>query len=196
MISFFSLAEVVLMSLFFIYFCVVIFMILMDMSNYLRKILSLCAASYLICPTLFSQSEVVAGGGDVKAEGIGGLSASVGQMTLLSIESSSGGVAEGLQHPVGTDDGNLTRLTSSSSLALSVNVAPNPVSDVCVVSLPNDAGQHRFSLTDGSGKLMEEGVLSDGTKLSMSDYIDGSYFLKIYFGTGAQDFITVKLLKK
>lgn len=166
------------------------------MSKYFHGILSFCVTSCLFCPALFSQSAVVSGGGDVVDGETGSISASVGQMTLLSIVSNNGEVAEGVQQPVGSDEGIFTGFSSCSSLVSSVSVSPNPVSDVCVVSLLGDVGQHRYALTDGSGKLMEEGTLSDGAKLSMMDYIEGSYFLKIYFGMGAQDFITVKLLKK
>lgn len=157
---------------------------------------SLGAFFFLFVPlSTFAQASVVSGGGDVNQHGVGGVAASVGQVAFSSTGAPNTSLSEGVQQPAGMASPTIVG-TDPVSSRLSVRLSPNPTKDVCTVSLLGEKRYLPFLLVDGAGKEMERGLLTDQTRLSLEKYVSGTYLLKVYFGKGESDFITLKIIKE
>lgn len=142
----------------------------------------------------YSQSSVVAGGGEANQDGVGGLSASVGQVAYSFVGGLRASLSEGVQQPV---EGQPLGVVGTDAVLsrLSVRLFPNPTKDACTVTLVGEKEYLPYSLVDGAGKEMERGMLTDQTRLSLEKYSSGTYLLKVFFGKGEADFITLKIIK-
>ncbi len=79
-----------------------------------------------------------------------------------------------------------------------VNVAvyPNPTTNYVVVNVNDKRSQFRYSLTDHTGKLMDNGVLTNGSQLSLAGWASGVYLLTVEATEEKQMAKTVRIVKE
>ncbi len=147
--------------------------------NYLKfKMLT----TLLFCASiaLYAQKTTVSAGGDASGNG-GEVSYSVGQVVTAASIGTGGTVTQGVQqgYEISEETG-----ISETGISLSMVVYPNPTTDV--LQLKVDASTElssqaiSYQLFDVAGKLLQKQENLDAeTQIEMSDYMQGTYFLKI-----------------
>ncbi len=111
----------------------------------------------------------------------GSVSFTVGQVVYSSYQASGGSVTEGIQLPHET---RAITGTEEKGTGLNVTAYPNPTAGNIIVNLScMDQGEVLdIQIFDVNGKLIENVNLnSNETKLNMSNYAPGTYFIKMIY---------------
>jgi len=114
------------------------------------------------------------------ASGAGGSVAyTVGQVVYTSIEGTSGSVAQGVQQPY--EISVVSGLEDGKDISLECDVYPNPTTDFLILSVGSELQTtYTASLFDLNGKLLTNTkIVSNKTKIDLSDFAIASYFLTI-----------------
>ena len=135
-------------------------------------------ALILFCATTKAQQTIPASGGN--ATGSGGTSSyTVGQTFYTTNSGSNGSVAQGVQQPY--EISVVIGITEAKGISLSCSVYPNPTIDFLTLKVENfKSASLSFQLFDMSGNILEtKKVEVAETKINMSAYKQGTYFLKV-----------------
>lgn len=81
---------------------------------------------------------------------------------------------------INIDEGEIQNLNSNTFSSSSLNVFPNPTSNVLQLYDENNSKDLRVSLFDVSGKLIDENLFKNQKSISIESLEKGLYFLKIY----------------
>lgn len=136
---------------------------------------SLFACSIVFYSIAFSQSNVVATGGNATGT-TGSVSYTVGQIDYTSQTGSGGNLNQGVQQPYEIFESNsLNELGENIFL----NLGPNPTTDLVTLSNTSSVPTELFYyLTDNNGKiLIETTLLLNKAEISLSTYPVGMYQL-------------------
>ena len=124
-----------------------------------------------------AQESVLPSGGNASGNN-GSLSYSVGQIVYTSIETTSGIVTQGVQHPF-----EILTLSGEdiTNIGLHFSVYPNPTTSfVTLEILEIELTQLSFTLLDLQGKLLfERKVAQPSTSIDLESYESGIYILNI-----------------
>jgi len=145
----------------------------------------------LICFSLVSEAQQVIGAAGTTTTTSGGsVSYTVGEIAIQTTETSSGTVSEGAQQAYEIYKVGVTELALGSS----INVYPNPTNGQLTLNITNLNKNLAYKLYDSQGKLIRECVsFSDGHTLSISEFTNAVYYLKI--SSDSQPIQTFKIIK-
>jgi len=148
---------------------------------------------------LQAQTATPASGGNASGTG-GSASYTVGLVFYNTNKGITGSVTEGVQQPF--EISVLTGLESAKGISLNAEVYPNPATDYLILKVDASTTQSNTSmiyrLYDVSGKMLETKKLQGSeTKISITNRMTGSYFLKIINlqGNDSQEIKTFKIIK-
>ncbi len=138
-----------------------------------------------------AQENTTATGGDASGSG-GTQSYSLGQVFYSSLGGTNGDLNEGVQQPyefltVGTNN--------IKGLSLSYSVYPNPTASTVNLKIENQSLDNlSFQLFDINGKqLLREKITSNETHITMGEFANANYFLKIIDNN--KELQTIKIIK-
>jgi hypothetical protein len=145
----------------------------------------------LVCFFLQSEAQQVIGAAGTTATTSGGsVSYTVGEIAIQTTESSSGNASEGVQQAYEIYKVGVTELALGSS----INVYPNPTNGQLTLNTINLNKNLAYELYDSQGKLIREcASFSDGHTLSISEFTNAVYYLKI--SSDNQPIQTFKIIK-
>lgn len=164
----------------------------------MRKIFKVLSLMSLLFYTEngFSQSALVVGGGDVYLEGIGEMSATIGQIDFQYAESNEGSVTAGMQQSVFVLPNETTRTSKWMADELSIQVSPNPTPDVCRFTVVGGKSKtYSYNLTDYNGRNLFSGVAFNGAELDLSALSKGVYLLIVEVRGSKNSVVTFKIFK-
>lgn len=148
------------------------------------------------CNYGFSQSAVVMGGGDVYVAGVGGISATVGQVDFQYTESAEGSFWAGMQQPVFIKPDEETGTSLWKKDDFSIRVYPIPTNDVCHFSIEGGGNvYYDYFLTDFEGRILLRGTASNGAELDLSALHKGIYLLKVDVHSKQKGVVIFKIIK-
>ncbi len=126
---------------------------------------------------LQAQTSVNAGGGNATGSG-GSASYSVGQIFNLSVNSTTGSINEGVQHPFELFTTDVDNIESFLKI---FNVYPNPVTETLYLQKrESNAEITIYRLLNADGKMLRTGVLTtDLLSIDIHSYAASVYFLEI-----------------
>lgn len=141
---------------------------------------------------VFAQNGTVAGGGDANGSG-GSASYSYGQVVYTTNTNAVGSVAQGVQQTYEITV--ITDLSETFEIASELNAYPNPTPDRLTLAVKNTGHTDlRYELCDILGRLLvSEKVEADKTLISLENFKQGSYLLKLVSGT--KEVKTFKIIK-
>lgn len=139
--------------------------------------------------TAYSQKNVVVTGGDAQSEE-GSVSYSVGQVDYLNTEASTGSVSAGVQQSI-----IVRKLPRYPGDTVTITVYPNPVHDVCVVTVSDENSTFDYKVTDMSSRKMFRGSFKHSVQLDFSKLANGGYILWLNSRAGLIKNEGFKLLK-
>ncbi|MFA5972522.1 MAG: T9SS type A sorting domain-containing protein [Lentimicrobiaceae bacterium] len=144
---------------------------------------------------LHAQEAVPVTGGNASGSG-GSVSYSVGQVVYSTNTGTGGSVAQGVQQPF--EISIVTALEETEGITLQCSVYPNPSADFVILKVVASATLSiqtmLYQLYDGSGKLLENTkIVSNETRIALSNLPDADYFLKIIQGN--KELKTFKIIK-
>lgn len=127
----------------------------------------------------FSQSEMVATGGDAKSK-TGSISSSIGQVVTLQVTNEIGSISQGVQVPylistVGID--------KYPTISVTMAVFPNPTVSGVSLEIQNfeELTGCRAELFDGNSHMLQTIEITDSqTYIQLQNYVAGIYFLNVY----------------
>lgn len=141
--------------------------------------------------TLSAQSNTVVCGGSDKNSKTGDMSYTIGQVDYLYTKNAYGGAVAGVNQPY---EENFAHHLNCDGVELTL--FPNPVHDNFYVQADIVDVHYAYVLTDAIGKLISEGKLTgEYTSFSLTGHPAGTYFLKIKYGGGSDDYSTFKIIK-
>ena len=145
----------------------------------------------LACICIQSQAQQVIGAAGTTSTTSGGsVSYTVGEIAIQTTESSSGTASEGVQQAYEIYKVGVTELALGSS----INVYPNPTNGQLTLNTTNLNKNLAYELYDSQGKLIREcASFSDGHTLSISEFTNAVYYLKI--SSDNQPIQTFKIIK-
>lgn len=145
----------------------------------------------LICFSIQSNGQQVIGAAGTTTTTTGGsVSYTVGEIAVQTTETASVSSFEGVQQAYEIYKVGVTELALGSS----IDVYPNPTNDRLTLKTKNLNKNLSYELYDSQGKLKQECVsFSDGHTLSMTEFVNAVYYLKI-FGDN-QPIQTFKIIK-
>jgi len=158
-----------------------------------KQIVIILTFIFTLFPNLnHAQSGTNAAGGDGTGNG-GTVSFSIGQTTYFSNKASNGSVSEGVQQPF--EISVLTTHENMEGIQLSINVYPNPTSDILTLSIANiDISDISFQLFDMQGKMLfNEQVVGVQTEIFLTNLGSSTYILKVVQKN--KDLKTFKIIK-
>jgi len=143
--------------------------------------------------TLLAQECVNASHGNALGSG-GSLSYSIGQVVYQTYTGTSGSIAEGVQQPY--EISVITGIEEANGINLSFSAFPNPTTHYLSLSVDKfEISNLSYQLYDVQGNLLQnEKISSTQTRVSLSNYIPATYFLKVIRET--KDVKTFKIIKK
>ncbi len=157
-----------------------------------QKIVSqafLCIFLSIAYNTAQAQNGIVSGGNSTIINNEGSISCSIGQVSYSYTNQPEGSIQEGIQQ---TEIAiNNLQIQEHSNIKLSIS--PNPTKDFCKITLPI-TNSYQYKLVTASGKIIETGILQNGTTLSLTNVINGVYFLQIPINE--QETITYRIVKE
>ncbi len=163
----------------------------MNFKRHLKKIVLLVFYFIANNHKLSGQAAVVSSGRTVASDS-GSISYSVGQVNFKFIQSNSGTSSEGVQQAIVIEevsniDENLNKLQ--------VNLFPNPTeNDLFIVQ--DNLSNINYNLMDASSRILCNGQINTRfTKLELSEYPSGIYFLKLDHSNNKNS-RTFKIIKK
>ena len=137
-----------------------------------------------LSPTLlWGQQAIVAAGGDVATKN-GSLAISCGEVAVLTSEARGVTVVnvtasfhEGVQQPFTDQD---AAQQSIEALSVSINVYPNPTTDVVMIETGDSDNELTYTLYSAEGRALQSGKHSQGsTEINVRDLATGSYMLRV-----------------
>lgn len=141
--------------------------------------------------SLSAQSNTVVCAGADKNSKVGDMSYTIGQVDYLYTKNSHGGAVAGVNQPY---EENFAHHLNCDGVELTL--FPNPVHDNFYVQADLVDVHYSYVLTDVIGKLIAEGKLTgEYTAFSLTGYPAGTYYLKIKYGSGSEDYSTFKIIK-
>ena len=145
----------------------------------------------LVCFFLQSEAQQVIGAAGTTSTTSGGsVSYTVGEIAIQTTETSSGTASEGVQQAYEIYKVGVTELALGSS----INVYPNPTNGQLTLNTKNLNKNLAYELYDSQGKLIREcASFSDGHTLSISEFTNAVYYLKI--SSDNQPIQTFKIIK-
>lgn len=129
--------------------------------------------SIVVPLTSLAQSIVVSAG--YEAVGEGTMSATIGQVSFMTMENDNGSFSQGVQQvfEIATESG--IEITE-----IKLSAYPNPTSDVLKLLIDGDFGNVTYLLYNKISNKMAEGVANaTETLIQMSTYKSGVYFLVV-----------------
>jgi hypothetical protein len=160
------------------------------MKNLIRSLIVFSLLGY--GNIILAQSVIPASGGDATGTG-GTASFSLGQPFYITIESTTGSVAQGVQQPY--EISVVTSVESAVNINIICSVYPNPSSAYLTLSIANiDSKVLAYKLYDLNGHLLEtKEIHSNETAIQMNKFIKGEYFLKV--SNAGKEIKTFKIIK-
>lgn len=143
--------------------------------------------------TLSGQVAISSLGGDASSTG-GAISFTVGQVVYTAQSAITGNIIQGVQQPYEIIV--VSEEEIHYDIQLLATIYPNPVNETLSLRIDNSkATKLTYRLYDLNGRPIEnKSIVSDITKIEMTKFISGSYFLKIYDDT--KEVKTFKIIKK
>ncbi len=145
----------------------------------------------IICFSFQSEAQQVIGAAGTTTTTSGGsVSYTVGEIAIQTTETSSGTASEGVQQAYEIYKVGVTELALGSS----INVYPNPTNGQLTLNTTNLNKNLAYELYDSQGKQIKEcASFSDGHTLSISEFTNAVYYLKI--SSDNQPIQTFKIIK-
>ncbi len=146
---------------------------------------------------VMAQEAIPASGSNASGSG-GSVSWSVGQVAYQTHTSTSGSVAEGVQHPYAIWVEIATK--EAQSINLTFTAYPNPATDYLTlevkdyVQTSHDLSQLSFQLYDMNGKLLQsEKITGNQTRIFIDHLVPANYLAKVIQGN--KEIKTFKVIK-
>ncbi|HLP13270.1 MAG TPA: T9SS type A sorting domain-containing protein [Flavobacteriales bacterium] len=141
-------------------------------SIFFTVLLLLCSA----CQALHAQEATPAAGGVAAGKG-GKASYTIGQTFYTTSTGNTGSTSEGLQQVYVIS--NITGF-NAPGINLKASIYPNPTNDYLILQIDKFDNELSYTLFDINGKsLANNKVSATSTKIPMSIYAKGTYFLKV-----------------
>lgn len=142
-----------------------------------------------------AQEAVVTTGGDFSGSG-GKVSFSVGQPFYSTLTGGTMSVAQGVQQAY--EISVISGIPLNNNPGMQISVYPNPVPDYLILKtdgfLPGAFPMLSYQLMGIDGRLLSQGkILGNESKIGMSHYAPGTYFLKVT--TNNSEVKTFKIIK-
>ncbi len=137
--------------------------------------------------------EVIASAGTHFTGSNAQLSWTIGEPVITTVSNGSNIITQGFHQTLL----NVTAIEEQSNAGISVNVYPNPVSDLLNISFTNNLKDLQLELFDMNGKLLQANKIgsAQGTaQVSMAEYARANYLLRIYAIDGSANY-TYKIEK-
>ena len=151
--------------------------------------LFLVASSWIYAQDSFNSS-----GGLANGTG-GSASYSVGQVFYTVLQGDAGSVCQGVQQPF--EIYIVTDIDNASDIYLSLDVYPNPTTDVLCLDIENENFHNlSYQLYDISGKIIiQNAIESSSSKIDMINIEASTYFLRIINNENNKEVKTFKIIK-
>ena len=134
----------------------------------------------------FAQSTVSTAG--YEATGGGTVSATIGQVGFMAVESENGSISQGVQQAF-----EITTETGIEITEIQLSAYPNPTSDVLNLKIDGDFGTVTYALYNNSSALVTKGTTNGSeTQIQMGAYKPGVYFLEVKMDGKAKKFKVVR----
>ena len=145
----------------------------------------------IICFSFHSNGQQVIGAAGATTTATGGsVSYTVGEIAVQTTETGTVSSFEGVQQAYEIYKVGVTELASGSY----INVYPNPTNGQLTLKTKNLNKNLSYELYDSQGKLIQEcASFSDGHILSISEFVNAVYYLKI--SSDSQPIQTFKIIK-
>ena len=129
---------------------------------------------------VYPQTAVVSAGGDINLTDVGSISASVGQTGYNFISNNKDkSLSAGIQQ-VYIEPNDLTRSSYFENKLFSLNIAPNPTTAFCFVSVQgSDIKSLKFTICDLNGHILQTQKPDALNRISFAEYPKGMYLLKV-----------------
>ena len=140
------------------------------------KVLALLGATLFATVFAQAQESQLSTGGDASGTG-GSVAYSVGQVVYTTNTSTTGSVAQGVQHAYEI----LSFGSDEFAFSINLNAFPNPTTDYLTLEIIEfDKEAFVYQLTDMRGKhLAMASITAQQTKLDMTNYPPAIYFLTV-----------------
>ena len=134
--------------------------------------------SGILSSTLTAQQTIPTTGGDASSSS-GSISYSIGQIGHTTTSSSSGSLAQGVQHAY--EISVVSGVDSPQKIKLEISAYPNPTIDFLYLKIQNYNQSHlSYQLFDMSGKLIrKQDILYSETRISMESLATATYFIRV-----------------
>ena len=147
--------------------------------------------SILFVGIVLQAQEVIATAGETLTSSTHQISFTVGETVIETIESGNVIINQGMHQSKLT----VTNVSDLLYPGLEVEVFPNPTQDFITIQLVEVIGDVEYSIYDVAGKQIINAKISlNETKLDLTNYVRGTYFLKLYIGQN-QSIQTFKIVK-
>lgn len=154
--------------------------------------ISMIAAILLMVQPIMGQQLIMSSGGNASGPG-GSASYSVGQLLTTTASGTNGSAAHGMQQPY--EISIITAINPAEEIIIDLLVYPNPVSNG--ITLKSEYFLNRELLCqifDSYGMLTAvKQIVDEETNVDMSNYLSGTYFIKIIEKT--KTIKTIKIIK-
>jgi hypothetical protein len=157
------------------------------------KIFLLSFSLFSLCmKNISAQNSTVVSGGNASASGgTGGtVSYTIGMVNYKSSGNGSATITEGMQQPY---EISVVNGVEETGIGL-VTIYPNPTTDFVMLSLPGDAHDMSYTVSDMQGKvLLKEKLTDSSTDIPMAPMANGTYFVNVF--QGKTELKTYKIIK-
>jgi hypothetical protein len=148
-----------------------------------RQVLLLISFIGITTTGILAQDAILTSGG--RASGNGGtVNYTVGQIAYSTNSGTNGSVVEGIQQPY--EISVISGIEHSEINLATISANPNPVVEYLNLNITEnsiDSGKYMVSLYDVNGKLLQtQKITIAETKIEMSQYKAGTYFLRVLSG--------------
>lgn len=158
----------------------------------MKQLLFACYLLNIGVLELSAQQGVVACGVDISGSG-GSVSYSIGQIDYMVLYGSGGQANQGIQQP----HDNLITSIEENGNAINAYLAPNPTTDLVVLSVENisEHQELKYMLYDEKGRIIVSQKM-EGTQvlISTEELTGGYYFVKLY--TDKEDLKIFKIIRQ
>lgn len=143
---------------------------------------------------IYAQDSFNSSGGVTNGTG-GSVSYSVGQIFYTTSQDESGSVYQGVQQPI--EIYIVTDIDNASDIHLSLDVYPNPTTDVLCLDVENENFKSlSYQLYDMSGKIIiQNNIKSTSSRIDVQSIEASTYFLRIVNNETNKEVKTFKIIK-
>ncbi|WP_299210862.1 T9SS type A sorting domain-containing protein [uncultured Aquimarina sp.] len=140
-----------------------------------------------------AQEAVVTLGAEITDVG-GSISYTIGQIVYIPMSGTSGSIVPGVQQSV---EINVLDVDDIEKPDIEITVYPNPMHDHLIIELQTFKQEFDYLLYDTLGREIKSNkIQEDKTVISLQDFPDGTYFLKVYsFNKTMRTFQIIKASK-